>query len=65
MPAHRAFGKNQLPVHRDLEGPAGGFPEFDLRLGKVLLELGGQTGRPWLITSNDAVFDADMHGRRG
>lgn len=62
MPANRFLREHERPVHRDLEYPAGGFPELDRRVRVVLLELGGQTGRPGLIASNDAVFDADAHG---
>ena len=61
MPADTAFRKNQHPVDGHLESAAGRFPEIHLRLGKCLLELGGQTGRPRLVASNDAVFDADVH----
>jgi hypothetical protein len=64
MPAQRPLGKHQLPVHRHLEGAAGRFLEFHLQPGKLLLELGGQTGRPGLIASNDAVFDSDLHDHR-
>jgi hypothetical protein len=61
MSAEGALGKHQLPVDGHLEGATRGFPEFELRLRKHLLELGDQTGRPRLVASNDAVFDADVH----
>jgi hypothetical protein len=61
VPAERQLGEYQSPVDGHLEGTAGRFPELELSLGKRLLELGDQTGRPWLIASNDAVFDADVH----
>jgi hypothetical protein len=63
MPSKAPFREDQRSVHRHLEGAAGGFPELELRLRKHLLELGDQTGRPRLIASDDAVFDADVHDR--
>jgi hypothetical protein len=59
----RLLGKHQLPVHHDLEYPAGGRDQLDLRLGKRLLDLGRQTGGPRLIVSDDAVLDGDLHAR--
>ena len=61
VPAKGQFREDQGPVHRHLEGAARRFPELEPRVRKDLLELGDQTGRPWLIASDDAVFDADVH----
>jgi hypothetical protein len=56
------LGEDGDAVHRDLEHAPRGFHETDLGIGKGLLQLGGQTGRPGLVVSNDAVLDGDAHG---
>jgi len=61
MPAEGPLREDQRSIYGHLEDATGGLPEFDLRLRKGLLELGGQTGRPRLIASDDAVLDADEH----
>jgi hypothetical protein len=63
MPSKTPLREDQRSIRRHLEGAAGGFPELELRVRKRLLELGDQTGRPRLIASDDAVFDADVHSR--
>jgi len=58
----RPLGEHQLPLDAHLEGAAGGLDQLDVGRRPRLLELGRQTGGPWLVASNDAVFDRDVHG---
>jgi hypothetical protein len=62
MAAGLPLRKDQLAVSHDLEDPAGAFDQLDRQVGKTRLELGRQPGGPWLIVSNDAVGDLDLHG---
>jgi hypothetical protein len=61
MPAERPLGEEELAVHRHLEDPAGARDETNLGVGELLLQLGRQTGGPWLIVSDDAVLDHHAH----
>jgi hypothetical protein len=61
MPPEGKLGEDQGPVHRHFERAAGRLHQADVRFGERLLELGRQTGSPWLVVSNDAVFDRDLH----
>ena len=60
--ALRAFlGEDAAPVDVDFENAAGGLnqPHFSMRKGAA--DFGRQTGGPWFVVSNDAVFDCDGH----
>ena len=60
--AGRFLGEYDGAVHRDLEHATGGLHQAYFRLGIGCLQLGGQTGRPGLIVSDDAEFDRYAHG---
>jgi hypothetical protein len=62
MPTDRFLGENHGAVHGDLEDAARSFHQAHLGFGECLLQLGGQTGRPGLIVSDDAEFDDNSHG---
>lgn len=62
VPAHRRLREHHDAIHGDVEHAAGGADHFDLDTGEFLLQLSRQTGGSGLIVSNDAEFDADMHG---
>ncbi len=61
MAAQGLLGEHQPPIHPDLEHPARGLDEFDLGIRECLFELGGQTGRPRLVVSDQAVLDGNAH----
>jgi hypothetical protein len=61
VPAERLLGKDQVPVHGDLEDAPGGRDQPDLGVGDVLFQLSRQTGGSRLIVSDDAVLDDDPH----
>jgi len=48
-------------VADDLEPTAARGEELHLRAGNLLTQLGRQTGGPWLVVSNGAVLDGDVH----
>jgi hypothetical protein len=50
-------------VAKDLEAPATRRDQLDLHVGVSFLQLSRQTGGSWLVVSNSAVFDADLHRR--
>jgi len=56
------LGEEQAAVGFDFEDAAGGFDELHFRIRERVADLGRQTGGPWLIVSDDAVFDRDSHG---
>ena len=53
--------ENRFVVHEHLEPSTLGRNQLDIGLRIMLLELGGQTGRPGLVTSKGAVLDRDFH----
>ena len=55
------LGEDQISVHLHLEDAPRRRRQLDLRVGKFALELGRQTGGPWLVVSDYAVFDRDLH----
>ena len=55
------LGKDQITVDGDLKHTPGGLRQANLAFGIGLLQLGGQTGRPGLIVSNDAELDDHFH----
>ena len=62
MAARLRFGEDEQAVRHDLEDSTGTLDQPDRDAREVLLELGRQPGGPWLIVSNDAVGDLDVHG---
>lgn len=50
-----------LAVDVHLEHAAPARDELDLYARQIAPDLGGQTGRPGLVVSDRAVFDADVH----
>jgi hypothetical protein len=56
-----ALGEDFCSVHRYLKDAAAAPVQPDVGVGKFTLELGGQTGRPRLVVSNDAERDVDSH----
>jgi hypothetical protein len=48
-------------IAQNFESPAPRRNQVDLRLWKPLTNFGRQTGGPWFVVSNDAVFDRDLH----
>jgi hypothetical protein len=65
MTAGLPLREDKQTIGHDLEDPAGAFDKPDRQVGKTLLELGRQPGGPWLIVSDDAVGDLDLHGVLG
>ena len=55
------FLEDRLSVRHDLEPSTLGWNQLDVRVRVMLLELGGQTGRPGLVASIGAVLDGDFH----
>jgi hypothetical protein len=62
VPAHFPLREDQLAVYFHFEHAARGLNEIHVRVGECLSDLGRQTGGPWFVVSNDAVFDRDSHG---
>ena len=52
----RTFRKHQLTVDDDLEDTVCTLDEAR-RGAEFLVQLGRQPGGPWLVVSNDAIFD--------
>ena len=56
-----ALGKNQIAVDRDLEDPVLALDQAHIR-AKLVAQLSRQPGGAWLVVSNDAIFNGDVHG---
>ena len=56
------LGEDGAPIRDDLEPAARRGNQLNLGPRELALELGRQTGGPWLVVSDDAVFDRDAHG---
>ena len=55
------FGEDHLAVGFDVEDPF--TPGDQLRIdSEAVFDLGRQTGGAWLVVSNLAVIDGDLHG---
>ena len=52
--------RNSVSGH--FESATGAGYELDVRIGKLIFELGRQPDGPGLVASNGAVFDRDLHG---
>lgn len=61
MAADFRFLENRFSIRDHLEPSALGWNQLDVRVGIVLRELGGQTGRPGLVASIGAVLYGDFH----
>ena len=61
MPADLRLLEDRLAVARHLEASAAGWLQRNGRRRKLLLQLGRQTDGPWLVASNGAVLDFDIH----
>ena len=61
VPLETLLGKEQIAVNRDLKHATGGLRQANFAVGIRLLQLGGQTGRPGLVVSNDAELDGRFH----
>src|SRR3954464_9086156 len=59
--AQLRFLEDRRAVARDLEASAARRLERDVHAREFLLQLGRQTDGPWLVASNGAVFDFDVH----
>jgi hypothetical protein len=57
----RAFRKDQVSVHGDLEDTAGGGHQADLGVRELLFQLSRQTGGSGLVVSDDAILDDHAH----
>ncbi len=62
MPPGLLLRKDERAIAFHFEYAAAPFEEIDLRLGESRADLGRQTGGPWFVVSDDAVFDRDVHG---
>lgn len=62
MATQRLLGEHRVAVHGHLEDSPRGLDQLGLDTGKLFLQLSRQTGGSGLVVSNDAVFDADVHG---
>ena len=55
------LGENKIAVQGDLEHTTGGLRQANFAVGIGLLQLGGQTGSPGLVVSDDAELDDHFH----
>ena len=62
MPLQGLLGEDQFAVEAHLKDPATGGDHLHLGIGELAAQLGGQTGSPGLVVSDDAVLNGDMHG---
>jgi hypothetical protein len=62
VPAGLSLGEHELAVYFHFEHTSRGLDELHVRVGECLSDVGRQTGGPWFVVSNDAVFDRDSHG---
>ena len=60
-PADRFLRKDRLAVHDDFEHASAAWRQRRFS-AQFLQQLGRQTGSPWLVVSEDAVADLDLHG---
>ncbi len=61
MAAELTLGKDQITVEQDLIDATRRLDQLHLGVGVGLVNLGRQTGGPWLVASNTAVFDRYLH----
>ena len=59
-PAYLPLREDQLPIDLDLEDTVFAFDQARVR-SEFVAELSRQPGGAWLVVSNDAIFDGDVH----
>jgi hypothetical protein len=59
--ARRLLREDRLAVECDLEHSSRRPDHLDLDAGELLLQLSRQTGGSWLVVSDHAELDADLH----
>jgi len=64
VPVKLRFLKNWYTVRHDFEPPAPRGDQLDVCGGPSVPELSRQTGGSWLVISEGAVFDSDLHASR-
>jgi hypothetical protein len=55
------LGEDPAPIHVHLEHASGGLDQAHVGIGEGISDFGRQTGGPWFVVSDDAVFDGDGH----
>lgn len=63
VPTQLRFFENRDAIGHDFETTTSRRNHLQLRRRKTLSNFCRQTGGTWLVVSNDAVFDADLHSR--
>ena len=58
--AKGSFRKHEITIDDDLEDPVRALDQLR-RCLKLSVQFGRQPGGPWLVVSDDAVFDRDIH----
>ena len=61
MPSKLRFLINGNAVLENFETTTRTRSQTDLRVGELARKLGRQTGGPWLVVSNRAIFDRKLH----
>jgi hypothetical protein len=61
VPTQKRLLEHGRPIARHLKTPAAGRHELDPCLRKRRMELRRQTGSAWLVVSERAVLDRDVH----
>ena len=56
------LGEQAPPVDVHFKDTAGRLNQSHLSVRICIADLGRQTGGPWFVISNDAVFNRDCHG---
>ncbi len=59
-PACLPFREDQLPIDLDLEDTVFALDQARVR-AELVAQLSRQPGGAWLVVSNNAVFDGDIH----
>jgi len=62
VPAEFGLLEHGVSISDDLESSPSRGNHPQLRVRKALTNLSRQTGGSGLVVSNDAIFDADLHG---
>ena len=59
--SQRPLGEKATTIDLHFEHAARRLDQLHVGVGVGLADLGRQTGGPWLVVSDDAVFDRDAH----
>lgn len=54
--------EDRIVTEKHFEAATEGRSHLDFGVGKAACDFVRQTGGPWLIVSDHAVFDSDLHG---